>query len=179
MKIELSGKVCTSAERVRDTLLHEACHAAVWMVHGVNDTHGRLWRAFVQRANSTFPGLPPVTVRHTYTIEARYTYRCTGCFITINRHSKSLDVQRKVCGRCKSRFQLFVNKNGKMIPVEASQSSTQPAFQMTPRSRPVFAEFVKDHYKEIRGGVSSHKDAMTQLGSLFRSLRVDPDKENQ
>nr|CDS32452.1 Acidic repeat containing protein [Hymenolepis microstoma] len=181
VKIELSGKVCTSAERVRDTLLHETCHAAVWMVHGVNGTHGRLWRAFVQRANSTFPDLPPITVRHTYAIEARYTYRCTGCFITINRHSKSLDIQRKICRRCKSRFQLFVNKNGKMIPVETSQSpqsSTQPGVQMTPR-KPLFAEFVKEHYKEIRGVVSSHKDAMTQLGSLFRSLRIDPDKENQ
>lgn len=62
---------------------------------------------------------------------------------------------------------------------KAVAAAAQPNVEMTPRSKPVFAEFVKDHYKEIRGGVSSHKDAMTQLGSLFRSLRVDPDKENR
>ena len=96
MRLELSGKVCTSAERVRDTLLHEACHAAVWLVHGVNDGHGRLWRAFVYKANAAFPHIPPVTVRHSYAINTRFTYRCTGCFATINRHTKSLDIEKKV-----------------------------------------------------------------------------------
>uniref|UniRef100_A0A915ETS2 SprT-like domain-containing protein n=1 Tax=Echinococcus canadensis TaxID=519352 RepID=A0A915ETS2_9CEST len=181
VRIELSGKVCTSAERVRDTLLHEACHAAVWLVHGVNDGHGRLWRTFVRRANSTFPHLPPVTVRHTYAIDTRFTYRCTGCFATINRHSKSLDIQKKVCGRCQSQFQLFVNKSGEIAPVASAGGNEAKATGVGSRSRPVFADFVKVHYREVRGASSTHKDAMAQLSSMFRSMKIksDQEKENQ
>ncbi|KAL5961210.1 Acidic repeat-containing protein, partial [Taenia solium] len=148
VRIELSGKVCTSAERVRDTLLHEACHAAVWLVHGVNDGHGRLWRAFAHRANAVFPHLPPITVRHTYAVDTRFTYRCTGCFATINRHSKSLDIQKKVCGRCQSQFQLFVNKGGKITPVNSAGGKKAASAEVGSRSRSVFADFVKVHYGE-------------------------------
>lgn len=75
-----------------------------------------------------------------------------------------------------------------MIPVNTipqSASSTKPGagqsiVEMAPRSKPVFAEFVKNHYKDIRGGVSSHKDAMNKLGSMFRSMQLNSDvgKEN-
>ncbi|KAL5109685.1 Lipoyl synthase mitochondrial [Taenia crassiceps] len=148
VRIELSGKVCTSAERVRDTLLHEACHAAVWLVHGVNDGHGRLWRAFVHRANAVFPHLPPITVRHTYAIDTRFTYRCTGCLATINRHSKSLDIQNKVCGRCQSQFQLFDNKSGKITPVDSAGGQKATTTGVGFHSQSVFADFVKVHYRE-------------------------------
>ena len=30
-KIELSSKVIDSADRLRDTLIHEMCHAAAWI----------------------------------------------------------------------------------------------------------------------------------------------------
>ena len=36
-EIELSEKILDSAERTRDTLLHELCHAVVWIYHGVNE----------------------------------------------------------------------------------------------------------------------------------------------
>ncbi|VDK39107.1 unnamed protein product [Taenia asiatica] len=179
VRIELSGKVCTSAERVRDTLLHEACHAAVWLVHGVNDGHGRLWRAFVHRANAVFPHLPPITVRHTYAIDTRFTYRCTGCFATINRHSKSLDIQKKVCGRCQSQFQLFVNKGGKITPVNLAGGKKAASAEVGSRSRSVFADFVKVHYGEVRGASSTHKDAMAQLGSMFRSMKLGSGQEKE
>ena len=31
-KIELSSKVLDSSDRLRDTLIHEMCHAAAWVV---------------------------------------------------------------------------------------------------------------------------------------------------
>lgn len=43
-RIELSVKVCDSAERLRDTLIHELCHAAVWIIHGLLGGHGRYWK---------------------------------------------------------------------------------------------------------------------------------------
>lgn len=44
VRIELSTKVCDSAERVRDTLIHELCHAAVWLINGTRDGHGQYWK---------------------------------------------------------------------------------------------------------------------------------------
>ncbi|CAH8849199.1 unnamed protein product [Trichobilharzia szidati] len=61
-QILLSEKVCTTAERVRDTLLHEVCHAAVWLLDGVNDGHGRRWKAWANRAHRIWPRLPMVSV---------------------------------------------------------------------------------------------------------------------
>ncbi|EDV24828.1 uncharacterized protein TRIADDRAFT_56122 [Trichoplax adhaerens] len=43
-RIELSEKVCDSTERIRDTLIHELCHAATWVVNGCKDGHGKIWK---------------------------------------------------------------------------------------------------------------------------------------
>ena len=32
------------AERLRDTLVHELCHAMVWIEHKVIDGHGNFWK---------------------------------------------------------------------------------------------------------------------------------------
>jgi SprT-like family. len=39
-------KVCDTADRLRDTLVHEMCHAAVWILNGVKNGHGHLWNAW-------------------------------------------------------------------------------------------------------------------------------------
>lgn len=44
VRIELSTKVVDCAERVRDTLVHEMCHAATWMVNNVSNGHGSYWK---------------------------------------------------------------------------------------------------------------------------------------
>ncbi|CAN8005974.1 unnamed protein product, partial [Ixodes hexagonus] len=43
-RLELSEALLTSAERTRDTLLHELCHAAAWCVQRSNNGHGHAWR---------------------------------------------------------------------------------------------------------------------------------------
>ncbi|KAK4471670.1 hypothetical protein MN116_005076 [Schistosoma mekongi] len=115
-QILLSEKVCTTAERVRDTLLHEICHAAVWLIDGLNDGHGRHWKSWANRAHRIWPKLPLISVCHAYTIDTRFTYRCTGCGVCINRHSKSLDIAKKICGHCCSKFELLINTpKGRML----------------------------------------------------------------
>ncbi|CAH8500252.1 unnamed protein product [Schistosoma turkestanicum] len=115
-QILLSEKVCTTAERVRDTLLHEICHAAVWLINGLNDGHGRHWKAWANRVHQIWPKLPVISVCHAYSIDTRFTYRCTGCGICINRHSKSLDITKKICGHCRSKFELLINTpKGRML----------------------------------------------------------------
>ncbi|CAL8076864.1 unnamed protein product [Calicophoron daubneyi] len=199
-QIELSTKVCTSADRVRDTLIHEICHAAVWLIDGVNDGHGPRWRRWALHAKRVWTDLPLVSVCHAYTIETRFTYRCTGCGACVNRHSKSIDVTKQVCGRCRSRFELLLNTpRGRMLrPSVAgsmdrrlmahctanSSSSNHPKTtsftgpvsndEQTVRRPPVFADFVRKNYKQIRQKpeVKSHADAMAELGSLFKTMKV-------
>ncbi|BHF66027.1 hypothetical protein SprV_0200904100 [Sparganum proliferum] len=204
VRIELAPKVCTSADRLRDTLLHEACHAAVWLLHGVNDGHGPLWRGFARKANSLLPNIPRVTVRHAYVIDTRFTYVCTGCGATVNRHSKSLDTEKKVCGNCHCRFQLLINTpRGRMMrpslaaktdkryrsqdAVASAASHAQPRSPSAPapdhtRPRNPFAQFVREHYKTVRQGTGvngagcSHKEAMDQLGTMFRTMKLTKTK---
>lgn len=44
--IVLSTKVLVTADRLRDTLVHEMCHAATWIVNQVSDGHGRFWKSW-------------------------------------------------------------------------------------------------------------------------------------
>eukprot|EP00794_Sanderia_malayensis_P007599 gene7599-8439_t len=43
-KIELAEKICDSVERLRDTIIHELCHAAAWVINGVKCGHGPIWK---------------------------------------------------------------------------------------------------------------------------------------
>lgn len=45
-KIALSTKVITSPDRLRDTLIHEMCHAAVWLLNNESGGHGPFWKAW-------------------------------------------------------------------------------------------------------------------------------------
>lgn len=44
VRIVLSVKVLDSPGRLRDTLIHEMCHAAAWIVNEVADGHGQYWK---------------------------------------------------------------------------------------------------------------------------------------
>lgn len=65
-EIDLSKKLITTPERLRDTLVHELCHAACWIITGVDGAHGPLWRGWVARAMNVFTELPNITRCHKY-----------------------------------------------------------------------------------------------------------------
>ncbi|XP_077517701.1 germ cell nuclear acidic protein-like [Amblyomma americanum] len=65
-RVELSPKLLDCAEKTRDTLLHELCHAAVWCLYGCKGGHGYTWKFWVDRAARRFPRIPPVTRCHDY-----------------------------------------------------------------------------------------------------------------
>lgn len=109
-RVELSTKIVDRADRLRDTLIHELCHAASWVIDGVLDGHGSGWSKWAKMAMTRFPELPPIRRCHNYEIVSKYTYKCTGCGYSINRHSKSIDIERKRCGYCYGVLELFVNR---------------------------------------------------------------------
>ncbi|XP_028922803.1 acidic repeat-containing protein [Ornithorhynchus anatinus] len=155
-RIELSEKVCDSAERLRDTVIHEMCHAATWLVLGVRAAHGPAWKAFARRASAVHPELPKVTRCHSYRINYKFTYECARCGHRIGRHSRSLDPRRHVCGRCRGPLAL--------LPQAGRGDGT-------PRPLTPFARFVKSHYASARRELAgqSHGQIMRQLGADFAS----------
>ncbi|CAB3386457.1 Hypothetical predicted protein [Cloeon dipterum] len=153
-RIELSGKILQNAGQLRDTLIHEMCHAATWVIDEMLGGHGPVWKKWTRKANRIHPELPEIKRCHSYQIETAYTYRCTKCQYSFGRSSKSLDTERKVCGYCKGKFELIVNnKKG------------------TPREPKGFALFVKENYKIVKQKDMKHKDVMqllTKCKPLFR-----------
>ncbi|XP_064525736.1 germ cell nuclear acidic protein [Pseudopipra pipra] len=154
-RIELSEKVCDSADRLRDTLIHEVCHAATWLISGVRDGHGRFWRFYANKSAVIHPELPVVTRCHSYEINYKFTYECAQCKAKIGRHSKSLDTERFVCAFCGGRLALSQ---------PPGKGGTPARTQLTP-----FAKYVKENYglaKREQQGLS-HAEVMRKLGADF------------
>jgi len=166
-RIELSTKVIDSADRLRDTLIHEMCHAASWVVSGYRDGHGPLWRRWAEQAMKRFPELPVIDRCHAYAIRTKYSYKCVNCGYTIGRHSKSLDTSRKVCGHCHGRFELVVN--GKQVSTKAQGGAGNSA---TPKAPNPFAVFVKENYKNHKAPGVKHGDVMKILSAKFSETKI-------
>ncbi|XP_060783458.1 germ cell nuclear acidic protein isoform X2 [Neoarius graeffei] len=150
-RIELSVKVCDSADRLRDTLIHEMCHAATWLMNNVRDGHGPFWKVYARKATLVHPELPMVTRCHSYDINYKYQYQCNRCKNTIGRHSKSLDTERFVCALC----------TGQLVLLTPSNS----------RGPTPFATFVKENYGTVRQELAgqSHAEVMRKLSADFAS----------
>jgi len=160
-RIELSSKVITNGERLNTTLLHELCHAAAWLVDGVQKPpHGPAFVKWAERATQVYPRYP-VTTCHNYKVHAPFRYECTGCKATWTRHSKSIDVNSMCCSRCKSRSSLvFVgqfDENGNKI-----EKKKLNAYQ----------QFVKDNYKTVLDEVNDKSKAMGILAERWKEFKA-------
>nr|CAG4641600.1 EOG090X0464 [Eurycercus lamellatus] len=160
-KIELSVKVVTTPCRLRDTLIHELCHASTWMIDNCRGGHGPVWRKWANLALHVFPELPPISRCHNYEISYKFYYNCSICSFSTGRHSKSVDTSTHVCPMCKGKLQL--SSAGKTK--EAVPSSTTK----TPRTPNVFALFVKEHYSKIKSSRAqvTHAEVMKLLSAKF------------
>ncbi|KAM9274265.1 germ cell nuclear acidic protein isoform 2-T2 [Morus bassanus] len=154
-RIELSEKVCDSADRLRDTLVHEVCHAATWLINGVRDGHGRFWRFYANKSAVIHPELPVLTRCHSYEINYKFIYECVLCKATTGRHSKSLDTERFVCTFC----------GGQLVLSQPTRKDGTPArTHLMP-----FAKYVKENYgltKRKQHGLS-HAEVMRKLSADF------------
>ncbi|KAI1117852.1 hypothetical protein F5Y14DRAFT_402233 [Nemania sp. NC0429] len=129
--IELAHKVLSNEADLLNTVAHEFCHLAVFLLHGKPKlAHGAEFKMYGQRvmdaataaaATAASKGRdkgksapsPPlrtpaargveisVTTRHSYEIEYRFVWRCADCGAEVCRHSRSVDPARQRCGRCK------------------------------------------------------------------------------
>ncbi|XP_052669083.1 germ cell nuclear acidic protein isoform X2 [Harpia harpyja] len=153
-RIELSEKVCDSADRLRDTLVHEACHAATWLINGVRDGHGRFWRFYANKSAVIHPELPVVTRCHSYEINYKFIYECVLCKATIGRHSKSLDTEHFMCAFC----------GGQLVLSQPTQKDGTPArTHLMP-----FAKYVKENY-----GLTKREQHELSHAEVMRKLSAD------
>jgi len=157
-RIELSEKVVDSEYRLQCTLLHELCHVAAWLVdHKSKPPHGPHFQKWASKASLVHPQ-HSVTTCHSYDIQYKYIYECGDCLATFKRHSKSIDVTKQSCGRCRGTISLkgTVDKDGTI---------------KKPRAASKFSCFVKEHYGEVRAKCACHATTMKQIGVLWKEQK--------
>eukprot|EP00049_Salpingoeca_infusionum_P011662 m.203698 g.203698 ORF g.203698 m.203698 type:complete len:364 (-) comp14993_c0_seq2:905-1996(-) len=107
--IELSTKVVDAMERLENTLCHELCHAAAWLIHGVaKPPHGAVFQGLAAKAMRHYPHLSIKTC-HSYEINYKHQYQCqtAWCLQIYGRHSKSINVKTQRCGKCHGELKLL------------------------------------------------------------------------
>uniref|UniRef100_A0A8D1T4P9 SprT-like domain-containing protein n=1 Tax=Sus scrofa TaxID=9823 RepID=A0A8D1T4P9_PIG len=154
-KIEIALKVCDSADRLRDTLIHEVCHAASWLLDGVRDSHGDAWKYYARKSNMVHPELPKVTRCHNYEINYRIHYECTQCKSRVGRYTRSLNTDRFICARCR----------GSLVMLPLTRKDGTP---IKPHVRP-FAKYVQENYRIVKREMAGigHGDVMKKLSRDF------------
>lgn len=140
-KIELSVKVLDRLPRLRATLLHEMCHAAAFVIdHVSRPPHGQCFKKWANRAMRAVN--VEVTTTHDYNIEYKYAWRCStrGCVAKFARHSRSIDVNRQVCGKCK----------GTLVEVEPSSLNQADIVPRKVAKPSAYNLFVQSESQNIR-----------------------------
>jgi predicted SprT family Zn-dependent metalloprotease len=154
--IELAEKVIDDDYRLYNTLAHEFCHLANFMVSGIKDNpHGKEFKAWGKKCTDTFKHLGvKVTTKHSYEIDYKYIWSCVECSTEYKRHSKSINPQKHRCGRCKSKLEQI------KPPVRATKTSD-------------YQIFVKENFKKLKAQHpnESHGFIMKLIGELYREQK--------
>ena len=176
---------------MRDVLAHEMCHAASFLLSGVLDGHGSIWKSWATRVNFAFKKIPKITVTHSYEIRKKFIYKCLGCSNEIHRFSKSIDITKQGCGVCHGRFEIIQNKPGKaqqisemtarsnnqrfnsLAGMAEREESREAAPPVTPvRSLNPFSQFVKNNYGSVKKDRGlGHQDTMKELSAQFKQMK--------
>ncbi|KAI2634573.1 hypothetical protein GGS21DRAFT_518432 [Xylaria nigripes] len=108
-RIDLATKVLSNEADLLNTVAHEFCHIAVFLLHGnVTFAHGVEFKTFGRRVMASTALQTPrdrgveihITTRHDYKIDYRFVWRCEDCGTEVRRHSRSVDPKRHRCGKC-------------------------------------------------------------------------------
>lgn len=121
--IELAEHVIDSEDRLINTLAHEYCHLANFMISGVhNNPHGTSFKQWGRkckdalRSHPVYGGRIEVTTKHSYKIDYKYVWSCVGCGQTYGRHSKSINTARLRCSVCRGSLQQIKPKPRNVSP---------------------------------------------------------------
>ncbi|KAL7549310.1 hypothetical protein ACHAWF_013162 [Thalassiosira exigua] len=183
--IELATKVIDDEERLRETLLHEMCHAAQWLVDGTHKPpHGRCFKKWASIAMRRVRDVE-VTTTHDYRIAYKYAWACTspGCNVVVQRHSRSVDPTRQCCGRCRGRLQEIE------VPGSAGDGRGGTGGHTAKKQRKAsgFALFVQTQSASVRKALAagrgcptgevSQADVMKECGVRWRERKGESARE--
>jgi predicted SprT family Zn-dependent metalloprotease len=125
--IELAERIIDDEDRLINTMAHEYCHLANYIVMGVRDQpHGASFQALGRKCKEalknhpTYGGRIEVTTKHNYKIDYKYVWTCVDCCQNYGRHSKSIDPSRHRCGKCKGLLQQIKPKPRAVSPRKKS-----------------------------------------------------------
>ncbi|KAI0719123.1 SprT-like family-domain-containing protein [Cerioporus squamosus] len=114
--IQLAEKILDCDERIRNTLSHEMCHLACWIIDDApTENHGSLFKNWAKKVMRKRPDIE-VTTKHNYDIKYKYEWSEYG------RHSKSINPEEVVCAVC---------KGGQLVP----QFESRRAAPKTPKPK--------------------------------------------
>ena len=89
-EIFLSVRHNENPERVRNTLVHELCHVATYLIDGVcekeNNGHGVLFHKWGKHVNSVFPQIQTVKQFDTSVTYTNFLMKCRECGIILGQH---------------------------------------------------------------------------------------------
>lgn len=158
--IRIATKVCDTYRRMKSTLAHELCHAAVFIIDGQPDapSHGKLFKKWGRLVQERYG--EEITTTHNYVLHYRVTYACKTCGRRFGRHSKSIDTSQAVCA-CGGQLELVSTSGSRTVPKTPS----------------AYIEFTKAHFSEVRKSNPGipHREIMTRIAAMWRTQKA---KEN-
>lgn len=173
--IELASKVIDDEERLYNVLAHEFCHLTTFMISEVRgNPHGTEFKAWGRKASNAFADRGvEVTTKHSYAIEYKYVWECVSCGYEFKRHSKSVDIKRHSCGKCKGTLvQTKPAPRGTGVGKDGEKIVKKSEYQM----------FVKANFAKTKGEMAA-SGLDTQMGKVMevvaRQYREKKEKEKE
>eukprot|EP01052_Picozoa_sp_SAG31_P036388 SAG31_NODE_4533_length_3158_cov_3.140569_2_plen_192_part_00 len=161
--------------KLLNTLGHELCHAATWVVSKSSEGHGNIWAGWMRRVHVLYPGFD-LSTRHGYSIHKPYRWECTACTGYEQRHSKSVHEKEASCRHCGKigtlRFLGRFDKDGKPIDRNASGES---------RPLSAYAQFTKQHMAAITAELprgTPQKEKMKELGRRWQEHKAQAEVDD-
>ena len=171
-RIELATKVLDTAAKLERTLIHEMCHCAAWMIdHVAKPPHGAVFKKYAQRAMTVVPGVD-VSTCHNYEIFYAYRWACGSCGVEYGRHSKSIDVEKKVCGGCGGRLAFlgrFRRGADGVVEVVAGRLGGGGGDCSPEKKMSGYSVFVKEHFHGMKLEMESEKASGGMGGTVLAS----------
>ena len=159
--IELAEKVIDDIDRLYNVLAHEFCHLTTFMISDVrNNPHGAEFKSWGRKATALFADRGvEVTTKHSYAIEYKFVWECVSCGYEFKRHSKSVDVKRHSCGKCK----------GPLVQTKPKPRGGGGAGVVASQSKSEYQNYVKAHFSRVKKGlVEKGQDA--QMGKVMEGV---------
>jgi len=185
--IELASKVIDCALRLHNVIAHEYCHLANFMISNIKtNPHGKEFKVWARKVTdwgrrNGYGGKGgegfEVTTKHSYEIEYKYIWECSGCSVLYQRHSKSVDPSRHQCGSCKGRLvQIKPAPRGGSKSANGTVDGTagDGGAGKAGKALSEYQLFVKENMKLIKkeNPGSPQKEIMGEVGRRYREFKA-------